>query len=498
MQKILMILEVSQKQNYVFSSKSLRDNIRRSANISRVTSSAYFTEVCPAYYREEDNLVYSGGGHTVLQFDSREEADRFARAVTRRALADDPELELFVRQRAYVQTQTPGENLNELSRELEIKKSQRRHAFRTLALGIEKGGSAGKIGGSDPTFRLPRGWKEWDLQKKAADRRYAYEKDNFQAIIHIDGNAMGARVQEIYKACRNDWEECRRMLRRFSEDIQLHFDQAFDEMAQEFADALDRTESIRKLRQEKRTLELPLRKVICAGDDVCFLVPCGRHGLECAASFLRHLATKTNGADGKRYTACAGVVLVHQKYPFRPAYDLSEELCRSAKSFCAKQDPKTREKLSALDFHIEYGQLKATIDDIRADYQTDDNARLELRPLAVTGITDKLPRQRTYPFHTAQLSRLLWVLENEEKNRDVKQGKRSALARSKVKSLRQYLHEGEVETKYALKKTQSDKLLELNPGHEAFFTDPDGVRRSLYFDTIELLDATELWQGVTK
>lgn len=497
MQKILMILEVSQKQNYVFASKALKENIQHSANISRVTSSDYFAQVCPRDYDERVNLVYSGGGHTVLQFFAPEEADRFARQVTRRAMEDYPGLELFVKQLAYDETQTPGDNLNELSRRLEKKKSFREHAFRTLALGIEKAEGAIPTGSSTLPFKVPNGWKVWDLQETAGGRQISAEKDNFQAIVHIDGNAMGARVQDIYKSCRDSWPQCCRLLDLFSKEIDRQFTEAFDEMAQELADALDRTEPVRKLREEGRTPELPLRKIICAGDDVCFQVPSGRHGLECAASFLRHLSTKRNRADGKYYTACAGVVLVHQKYPFRPAYEMSEALCRSAKHFCAEAGPGVRERLSALDFHIEYGQLKGSLEDIRSDYLTDDGARLELRPLAVTG-TEGVPRQRTYRFHTAQLRRLLELLDEQEKKRDVEKGRGSGLARSKVKSLRPYLHQGEVETAYALKKTNSKKILDLNPGEGAFFTDPNGIRRSLYFDTIELLDATELWQEVTR
>ena len=86
----------------------------------------------------------------------------------------------------------------------------------------------------------------------------------------------------------------------------------------------------------------------------------------------------------------------------------------------------------------------------------------------------------------------------EEGNRGNK-GDKISLARSKVKSLRPYLHQGETETEYALKKTSSYDLLRLNPDKGgAFFTDEQNVRRCLYFDTIELLDVTTLWQEVSE
>ena len=59
--KTLVILEVSRKQDYIFSSKRLRDNVRRSAEINHVTSEAFFQKAAGKQYHPE-NMVYSGGG----------------------------------------------------------------------------------------------------------------------------------------------------------------------------------------------------------------------------------------------------------------------------------------------------------------------------------------------------------------------------------------------------------------------------------------------------
>lgn len=107
----LMILEVSQKQAYIFASRRLRENAARSEDIRYVTESRFFQRAAGPLYREEEDLVYAGGGHTVLQFDSRERADAFARAVTETAMVQFPGLELFVKQLDYDENKTPGENL---------------------------------------------------------------------------------------------------------------------------------------------------------------------------------------------------------------------------------------------------------------------------------------------------------------------------------------------------------------------------------------------------
>ena len=61
---VLDILEVSQKQAFIFSSNKLRENVSNSAAIAYVTDSAFF-EDSGAPYDETKNLVYSGGGHSL-------------------------------------------------------------------------------------------------------------------------------------------------------------------------------------------------------------------------------------------------------------------------------------------------------------------------------------------------------------------------------------------------------------------------------------------------
>lgn len=85
MSKVLTILEVSQKQAYIFGSRQLRENAARSQDISYITSGAFFARTAEGLYRE-------------------------------------------------------GDNLKELSKALERKKARRAASFRTLDLGVEKPG----------------------------------------------------------------------------------------------------------------------------------------------------------------------------------------------------------------------------------------------------------------------------------------------------------------------------------------------------------------------
>ena len=490
---VLTILEVSRKQDYIFGAKELKENVRRSAEIAYVTSSPFFEKTAPAFYQKEKNLVYAGGGHTVLQFDSREQAVAFARAVTEAAVRQFSGMEIFVRTMSYDPGLTPGQNLTALSAALEEKKARRQASFRWMDAGVAcpkddaDADEQKKKETIHSQLEAPAGWQYLDHFEKIAGN------DSFIAVVHIDGNAMGKRVMNLYQDNQGDWDQCRQSLQRFSESIQKDFEQSMTDTA--YALIAARPDGL-------EAPDLPLRPVILAGDDVCFVCR-GSWGLECARLFLEHLTDKTNAQDGKSYAACAGVALVHTKYPFHAAYDLAEQLCSSAKKFGASIDAEGR--VSAMDWHIEYGQLKDTLGEIRADYATEDGGRMELRPVVVLagGVDKKAVEQQTGKVRSWSFFRAL--------SRELQQSLQN-IPRSKLKELRTALKQGELETEFAIRNLQiSDLLYQVfnakydtlaqqmnayrqgNPletirREKTTFQEVAGVRRCLFFDAIEMMD----------
>lgn len=494
MKKRLMILEVSQKQSYIFASKKLRENAVRSEHISYVTGTRFFESAARGLYQEKENLVYSGGGHTVLQFDSREDADAFARTVTEKAMTQFPGMELFVKQMDYDAARTPGQNLKTLSAALERKKAVRQASFRQLSFGLEQTADAAEstacIGAG---IQMPENWVFPSRFEELS------EKDAFIAVIHADGNGMGRRVEQIYEKC-GDWASCCRTLRRFSEGIQQDFERAFRATVEAV------------IAQGYPAEKLPIRPVVLAGDDVCF-VTAGNIGLECARVFLEKLSEMENREQPEQpYAACAGVAIVHKKYPFHQAYALAEELCSSAKRFGAEIDSEGR--VSALDWHIVFGQLKDGLSAQREDYRTEDGCRMELRPVTVQvpkGVdSEKLKRvtegRRTYGFF-------------KEMQRAMKD-EYGKIARSKIKELRTAVKQGWTATEFFLhdrqigdlryhsfsakyrteeeRKTEYKKLIdgEISSLQKDVFTDIDGVTRCLFFDAVEMIDHFEPFEEV--
>ena len=450
----LMILEVSRKQDYIFSRKELKENVRRSVEIAYVTGEDFFKKAAGEDY-SDSNMVYSGGGHTVLQFDDFEQARRFAQKVSEKAMRDYEGMEIFVKLEKYDDSKTPGENLKALSAALERKKALRLSSFRTTAFGVEKltdyftpvrvsekpfNGKQKDIIDPPDGYEFPRDFKDVAGQ------------DNFLAVIHIDGNCMGKRVNRIYEDCKS-WDSCVETLRNFSRGIQVAFEAAFNGMAE----ALPKDESAVLTKDKKRVP--PLRPIILAGDDVCFVTR-GKLGLECARIFLEKLSVKCNAVQPNvPYSACAGVALVHTKYPFHRAYMLAEELCSSAKRFGASLDETGG--ISALDWHIEFGQLRDDLEEIREDYKADDGTELTLRPVSVKSPTVQVSEERRYDFFREQCE----SMAKEEIGRNVWKGLRTAL------------RQGEMKGDFYLKSRNLDR--------GRLFTDE---KRCLYFDAIEMMD----------
>ncbi len=497
--KILMKLEVASKQNYIFSTKSLAENASRSAQIAYVTSSAFFPAVAQPYYEEGENLVYAGGGHTVLQFQSSQEASNFAKAVSLASFREQNGLQLFVKQVPYDVTKTPSQNLFALSQALEKKKNLRLSSLGQVTLGIEgavledsqdtKSRKKGKV---PPVVSAPKGWhypQDFEALSHALQGEY---HNHFLAVIHIDGNAMGKRVEAVNKLYGGEaWETYRKKLQIFSQSIQKDFQDAFAEMMEILCES-----------NEKNLKEtLPLRPVILAGDDVCFVAD-GRIGLECARVYLEQLAKKTNQIDGIAYASCAGVALVHLKFPFFRAYQLSEQLCDNGKKYGASLNPDG--KISAIDWHMEFGQMKNNLGEIRQDYETEDGKQLELRPLVhldESGVPFPTTHKRSYAFFVNMTKELQ---------------KQDRVARGKLKEFRTALAQGEVESQFFLTQRQAGnlqdhlfealhgenswkeaykKLFQENESLDRYLFDMESTpARSLYFDAIEMMDHCDFWE----
>src|SRR5699024_7464380 len=150
-------------------------------------------------------------------------------------------LELFAKRLKCEGTIT-GEELKQLSQELEVKKSKRKSAFHQGSFGIESKNERKK-------YKMPEEEEKIDkeLMAKNFNRVWKFEdlggteqESKFIAVVHIDGNAMGKRVEEFRESIKNKpWEEYRKAQKEFSDNIDKAFKNAYKEMVEEVANRIN-------------------------------------------------------------------------------------------------------------------------------------------------------------------------------------------------------------------------------------------------------------------
>ena len=487
--RYLVIVEVSQKQSYIFKRNELKINVENSSAIAWVTSSSYFSRVAKDVYDEGENLVYSGGGHSVLEFAAETEekaqadARRFCMLLTIKVHEEFPDMALFAYIQKYDDNKRPSENLELLTQGLEDKKNRRLASFHQGSFGIEKTDSNDftpeQVLNEDITDEIQKKLKKWTDSEDKAAIVPGYERpskfgllggsegtSNFIAVVHIDGNGMGNRVSSFYKekdrTC-STWQDFKTEIKKFSDTIDRHFKDAFEEMTEVIASRIEdgSLEALELVDEGKTLKRMPVRRIITSGDDICYVAE-GRIGLESAVVFLKKLAAK-KGYDGQPYAACAGVALVHQKYPFYRAYALAEKLCANAKSYGAKVvSDHDGASVSSIDWHIEYGEMQDTLQDIRDQYLTADGNRLDFRPYIV-----QIPAGKTQADPTRTYAHFRKLIGSFISHKE-------AYPTGKLKEMRSALKKGETAAKHYINtKHMEDVSLERYQGLEEAEKDLD-------------------------
>lgn len=470
----LTILEVSQKQAYIFQSNELKKNVLNSSVIAWIMDVGYLEQTAgdEKLFNQKENLVYSGGGHTVLEFPSQDQAACFTKKITKAVRKEYPGIEVFAKTVPYKEEKSPAENLKELRKKLERKKSERRAAFHQGSFGVEKTDANTRKPILEHTEnKMPE--KEKKTEESLMPKGYhgvlkfedlggSKDRSNFIAVVHIDGNSMGKRVENLqHRLSGLEWAEYKKKLKEFSESIDEDFKSAYKGMSEYVAGCMEKG----LLKELNLTAgNFPVRRIITAGDDICFVAE-GRIGLECAAAFIKQLGGRQNRVDHEGYAACAGVAIVHQKYPFYKAYELAEKLCGSAKKYGAGlSSDGFGNDVSAIDWHIEFGEVKDTLEEIRADYLDTDGNSITGRPYIVRAGSAASEAGSSRKYY--KLRELIQKLRQED-----------GYARGTIKELRSAMKNGKEETEHFIQFHKIGEIKwDLNDSHKALF------------DAIELID----------
>lgn len=219
------------------------------------------------------------------------------------------------------------------------------------------------------------------------------ERREWLSVVHADGNGLGQIFLSFGRYLAPPATDAAQnaayvaQLREFSLALEEATERAF-------VAALNELPRLR-VRGRRRVQEwLPIIPLLIGGDDLTAVCD-GEYALPFARAYLRALETETERSpllsgiaqralQSKHLTACAGVAVIKPHFPFHQAYELAEELLRSAKRAKKVSVGVGPENCSALDFHILYDSTFTDLESLRTRLQVGDT-RLTAKPYVVTG-----------------------------------------------------------------------------------------------------------------
>lgn len=391
--KSYVYIDVSKKQEFIFRQNKLIDNLYNSYIIKSVTEKfdtckindtnnissnieiSFLKEYLQNNYLNNFKIVYSGGGNSIVEFNSKDEAEKFIRGYSFEVLKIYPELELYISLVSKEDIEKNNEPVDNIEKEivnLLIKncdrlKDSRNGKFKRWSYGIEKIDENGK-----PKLLFDALNDEIKIKKKSRDFLFDFFEREFDkinnsrqslykvviteelnkykkadggksyiGIISIDGNAMGKMVEKIETFQKRD--EFSKIIDKIYKDAVIS---GIKKYIQKFS--LD----------NKKTNDFFITPIVQSGDDICLIVE-AQHSIEVAANIVREIKNISEECNEskdvlKKYfddttylSACAGIAIARYTYPFFEAVKRAEDLCHEAKEKVysipqGKKDPNTQ------------------------------------------------------------------------------------------------------------------------------------------------------------
>lgn len=517
-QYTLTVVDTAGIQDYIFGTNQLRQNVGASYLVDCATRK-WVVEALPSPHNVKDldgkepfteqaieagqlaaEVVYAGGGNTVILFASHEEAVAFAHRLTRRILTQSPGLQVVLVHKDFDwQMEALGGEQGVISKaiaELAGRKADHLASSPLLGLGVTAACAFTGLPAVDTDEGRPIAAEvkaKLDAEPEAS-RRFlnlvdlgGYEsvrdfddfgtpgESSYIAVIHTDGNGMGKRIQAIRERFPRpaDNRAYIREVRAFSLSVQSTARAALRRTVNRLV------ASIRVVGGKKmigdviqvRDNRLPFRPIVFGGDDVTFVCD-GRLGLSLAACYLKQFSSQQLTDKAPAYCR-AGIAVVRTHYPFARAYTLADHLCKSAKDYIKgrQQPPYSEDGLTAMDWHFAVGGLIRDLPDVRRLEYSVPEGTLLMRPIR---LTDPGKDWRSW----STLSHI---------TREFQTGEQWAGRRNKVNGLRDALRSGPESVRHFLAVYNVGKLPSIPEQPEMESQGWHGGRCG-HFDAIEAMD----------
>lgn len=542
------VVDTTGIQPYIFGSNRLQENIGASELVRLATSEWALNEVervaekqnnikngelDPDFKIEEKTgdaaeVIYEGGGNTVVIFSRPELANTFTKNLTRKVLLDAPGLSLVIAhdefdwKREHQSDPKLNRTLSEvvtdlLNKQLASRKASRLPSAPLLGLGVtascestglvaaqtneewKPAAEAVRLVSREVAAKLEhseRANKQLeDYFKEDIEGRYKFPfqidnlgrisgEESYFAVVHADGNGMGDRIRKIAKAHPQNREYVKK-IREFSSNVKDAAKAAQNRVIRQIISRIKwqrREDEFRRYVAERIPMEgvfLPFRPLVFGGDDVTFVCN-GLIGVPLAIEYLNAYEEETKKCGLQEMYGGAGIAIVKMHYPFARAYKLSEQLAKSAKDFVWEEfGQKGIEKgASAFDWHIATSGLGGSLRAIRRreylNADDKDGPTLLMRPLL---LGDEAPHIEGRAWR-GQIEKAVKAFQKKPWDE----------MRNKVKALREELRDGAVAVTTIRRDFEIPKLPPVVPGDATHQQTGWRGNRCTHFDAIELID----------
>jgi CRISPR/Cas system-associated protein Cas10 (large subunit of type III CRISPR-Cas system) len=324
-------------QDFIFQTNKLKEIVGASELVEQICTTerdGLFNE----FGVKEDSIVRAAGNIRHV-FKNTEDCEKAVLKFPKKVMATAPGITIS---QAVVTLKADLSDYEEKANELENRlRIQRNKPVRSMTLGltaihrapstglpaVEEHGEDGmideaskkKIDQHQATRKLVEKSFGKSFGKSLSQKEIAYDieditgKNDWIAIIHADGNGMGAIFREVGK----DKDK----MKEFSEQVSSITEAAAQKAFQSVED---------KYKWEKI---IPIRPVVLGGDDLTLICRADL-AVDYTKTFLEafeDFEEEAKKQSDKNLTACAGIAFVKSSYPFHYAVNLAESLCKRAK-----------------------------------------------------------------------------------------------------------------------------------------------------------------------
>lgn len=417
----LSVFDVSGIQNYLFKSSKLKENLGASQLVTDLLEKmlpASIKYVCNGSKCITDwqgatefsiaksssiaaEIVYVGGGNAMVAFSDKNIAVEVTKKLSMEIIKKAPGLEFSAAHLETNFTDFKSDRKKLLGKKLFIAKNNTIRSNGLLGISITRQCPQTGLPASYPDPDNDKNNKEYIsseiyCKRKAAEKAlfadliekkelYRFPLDleklgqtrgeNHIAVIHIDGNNMGACLND-YLNQQNNYSDAVKIMRKFSKQAKKNYRAAFKAVIGRLEDNIKETGgkyycaggNFALNYDQENKVYLPIRPILFDGDDITFVTD-ARIGLSAAELFLKEISSAKILINNvlRQMSACAGIAIVKTRFPFFRAYRLAEELCGSAKrkaKIIANLDNNSVVG-NWLDFHIVQSGISTDLGTIR-------------------------------------------------------------------------------------------------------------------------------------